>query len=233
MVRFSGLVVEQRWISEIDLNPLLASAERLIALDARVIVYGSDTKEQDLPRTAIRPYPVQYVGGWRWKEGTDVNIRPIRPEDEPMMVAFHERLSERSVYFRYFHTLNLSQRTAHERLTRICFIDYDRGMALVAEKEDPQRGTHQILGIARLTRAHGANEAEMAVRVSDDFQGHGLGTEVLRRLIEIGREEKLERITADILAENRPMQRVCERLGFTLQYDPDDGTVKVEIRLAR
>jgi acetyltransferase len=233
MVRFSRLVVEQRWIKEIDINPLLASAERLIALDARVIVYGNDTKEQDLPRTAIRPYPVQYVGSWTSKEGTAVNIRPIRPEDEPMMVAFHERLSERSVYFRYFHLLNLSQRTAHERLTRICFIDYDRGMALVAEKEDPQTRTHQILGIGRLTRAHGANEAEMAVLVSDDFQGHGLGTELLRRLIEVGREEKLERITADILAENRAMQRVCERLGFTLQYDPDDGTVKVEIRLAQ
>jgi acetyltransferase len=233
LVRFSRLVVEQRWIKEIDINPLLASAERLIALDARVIVYGQDTKQQDLPRTAIRPYPVQYVGRWKSKDGTAVNIRPIRPEDEPMMVAFHERLSERSVYFRYFHLLNLSQRTAHERLTRICFIDYDRGMALVAEKEDPQNGTRQILGVGRLTRAHGANEAEMAVLVSDDFQGQGLGTELLRRLIEIGREEKLERITADILAENRAMQRVCERLGFTLQYDADDGTVKAEIRLTQ
>jgi acetyltransferase len=233
LVRFSRLVVEQRWIKEIDINPLLASAERLIALDARVIVYGQDTKEQDLPRTAIRPYPVQYVGRWASKDGTAVDIRPIRPEDEPMMVAFHERLSERSVYFRYFHLLNLSQRTAHERLTRICFIDYDRGMALVAEKEDPQSGTHQILGVGRLTRAHGANEAEMAVLVSDDFQGQGLGTELLRRLIEIGRQEKIERITADILAENRTMQRICERLGFKLQYDPDDGTVKVEIRLAQ
>ncbi len=233
MVRFSRLVVEQRWIKEIDINPLLASAERLIALDARVIVYGNDTNEQDLPRTAIRSYPVQYAGRWTSKEGTAVNIRPIRPEDEPMMVAFHERLSERSVYFRYFHLLNLSQRTAHERLTRICFIDYDRGMALVAEKEDAQTGARQILGVGRLTRAHGANEAEMAVLVSDDFHGHGLGTELLRRLIEIGREEKLERITADILAENRAMQRVCERLGFTLQYDPDDGTVKVQIRLGQ
>jgi len=233
MVRFSRLVVEQRWIREIDINPLLASAERLIALDARVIVYGNDTKEQDLPRTAIRPYPVQYMGRWTSKEGTAINIRPIRPEDEPMMVAFHERLSERSVYFRYFHLLNLSQRTAHERLTRICFIDYDRGMALVAEKEDPQTGVHEIVGIGRLTRAHGANEAEMAVLVTDDFQGRGLGTELLRRLIEIGRKEKLERITADILAENRAMQRVCERLGFTLGYDPEDGTVKVEIRLAQ
>jgi acetyltransferase len=229
LVRFSRLVVEQRWIKEIDINPLVASEERLIALDARVIIFGQETREQDLPRPAIRPYPVQYVGTWTTKDGTSVAIRPIRPEDEPLMVAFHERLSERSVYFRYFHLLNLGQRTAHERLTRMCFIDYDRGMALVAERENAD-GVHELLGIGRLTRVHGTNEAEMAVLVSDDFQGRGLGTELLRRLLEVGRQEKVERITADILAENRPMQRICERLGFQLKYDAEDATVKVEFR---
>jgi acetyltransferase len=173
---------------------------------------------------------VQYVGTWTTKDGTRVNIRPIRPEDEPLMVAFHKRLSERSVYFRYFHLLNLSQRTAHERLTRMCFIDYDRGMALVAEREISD-GRHELLGIGRLTRVHGTSDAEMAVLVSDDFQGRGLGTELLRRLIEISKREKIERITADILAENRIMQRICERLGFQLKYDPEDATVKVELRL--
>jgi acetyltransferase len=233
MVRFSRLVVEQPWIKEIDINPLLASSERLIALDARVIVYGQETREEDLPRTAIRPYPVQYVGHWTTKDGTSVTIRPIRPEDEPMMVAFHERLSERSVYFRYFHLLNLSQRTAHERLTRMCFIDYDRAMALVAERENPATGEHEILGIGRLTRLHGMKEAEMAILINDDFHGRGLGTELLRRLIEIGREEKIECVVADILAENRTMQRICEHLGFRLTYEPEDGLVKAELRLTQ
>jgi len=232
MVRFSRLVVEQPWIKEIDINPLVASPERLLALDARVIVYDQATREQDLPRTAIRPYPVQYAGTWTMKDGTRVNIRPIRPEDEPLMVEFHHRVSERSVYFRYFHLLNLSQRTAHERLTRMCFIDYDRGMALVAERENPDGG-REILGIGRLTRVHGTGDAEMAVLVSDDFQGRGLGTELIAQLIKIARQEKIERITADILAENRAMQRVCERLGFQLKYDPEDATVKVEMRLAQ
>jgi acetyltransferase len=126
--------------------------------------------------------------------------------------------------------LNLSQRTAHERLTRMCFIDYDRGMALVAERENAD-GVRELLGIGRLTRVHGTNEAEMAVLVSDDFQGRGLGTELLRRLLEVGRQEKVERITADILAENRSMQRICERLGFQLKYDAEEATVKVEFRL--
>ncbi|MBZ5593166.1 MAG: bifunctional acetate--CoA ligase family protein/GNAT family N-acetyltransferase [Acidobacteriia bacterium] len=231
LVRFSRLVVEQPWIKEIDINPLLASSERLIALDARVIVFGQETREQDLPRTAIRPYPLQYEGDWTTKDGTHVAIRPIRPEDEPMMVAFHERLSERSVYFRYFHLLNLSQRTAHERLTRMCFIDYDRAMALVAERENPATGEREILGIGRLTRLHGMKEAEMAVLISDDFHGRGLGTELLRRLIEICRKEKMERMVADILAENRTMQHICERLGFRLTYEPEDGLVKAELRL--
>ncbi len=230
LVRFSRLVVEQPWIKEIDINPLMASPERLLALDARVIVFDQTTREQDLPRTAIRPYPVQYAGTWTTKDGTLIDIRPIRPEDEPLMVEFHHRLSERSVYFRYFHLLNLGQRTAHERLTRMCYIDYDRGMALVAERDNPDGG-RELLGIGRLTRVHGTGDAEMAVLVSDDFQGRGLGSELISQLIKIARQEKVQRITADILAENRTMQRVCERLGFQLKYDAEDATVKVEMRL--
>ena len=231
LVRFSRLVIEQPWIKEIDINPLLASSERLVALDARVIVHGAEMRPQDLPRPAIRPYPVQYVEQWTASDGTPVAIRPIRPEDEPMMVAFHQRLSERSVYFRYFHLLNLDQRTAHERLTRICFIDYDREMALVAERAGGPSGGSEILGVGRLTRTHGTNDAEMAILVSDDFHHRGLGTELLRRLIDIARREEIERITADILTENRTMQRICERLGFRLAYQAEDGAVKAEIRL--
>jgi len=232
LVRFSQLVVEQPWIKEIDINPLLATPDRLVALDARIVVHGPEVTKDQLPRPAIRPYPSRYVYAWTMKDGTRVNIRPIRPEDEPLMVEFHNRLSERSVYFRYFHLLNLSQRTAHERLTRMCFIDYDRGMALVAERENPDGG-HELLGIGRLTRLHGTGDAEMAVLVSDDFQGRGLGSELIAQLIKIAKEEKMERITADILAENRTMQRVCERLGFQLKYDPDDATVKVTMQLAQ
>src|ERR671910_119462 len=101
LVRTSQLVVEQPWIRELDINPLLASPERLIALDARIVLHDPDTKEEDLPRTAIRPYPKQYVSHEELRNGTPVTIRPIRPEDEPLMVRFHETLSEESVYMRY------------------------------------------------------------------------------------------------------------------------------------
>jgi acetyltransferase len=123
LVRFSQLVVEQRWIQEIDINPLLVSPERLIVLDARVILHEPHITEDQLPKLAIRPYPTQYVSSWTLKDGTPILIRPIRPEDEPLMIKFHETLSERTVYFRYFYPMQLSQRIAHERLTHMCFID--------------------------------------------------------------------------------------------------------------
>src|SRR4051794_33977072 len=108
LVRFSQLVVEQPWIKELDINPLLASSDRLLALDARVVVYGSEMTEDKLPRLAIRPYPTQYTGTFKMKDGTVVNIRPIRPEDEPAVAKFHEKLSERTVQLRYFQPMNLT-----------------------------------------------------------------------------------------------------------------------------
>jgi acetyltransferase len=116
LVRFSQLVAEQPWIKEIDINPLLASPDHLVALDARIVLHDPTTPETELPKLAIRPYPLQYVQPWNLKNGQIVIIRPIRPEDEPLMVKFHATLSEQSVYFRYFHLVALKQRTSHDRL---------------------------------------------------------------------------------------------------------------------
>jgi acetyltransferase len=232
LVRFSQLVVEQPWIKELDINPLLASPGRLIALDARVVLHDPGTAEGDLPQTAIRPYPIQYVSEEETPDGERVRVRPIRPEDEPLMVRFHESLSEQSVYMRYFHMMRLDQRTAHERLTRICFIDYDREMALVAERTDPETGQREIMGVARLSRS-GADpaEAEFSVLVGDRFQRRGVGTLLVGRLLEVGRAENLRRITAEILLDNRPMQRISERLGFRLHRDLEEMVVKAELDL--
>ncbi len=225
LVRFSQLLVEQPWIKEIDINPMLASADRIVALDARVVLHGADVPLESIPRSAIRPYPAQYVGGWILRDGRQVTIRPIRPEDEPLMVTFHGRLSERSVYFRYFHLLKLNQRVAHERLTRICFIDYEREMALVAEWRNPTTGEPQILGVGRLTKGHGTGEAEIAVLVADEFQRLGLGGELMRRVIAVASAEHLTRIHGDVLTENAEMIRLGERHGFTVLAKPDDPQV--------
>jgi len=172
----------------------------------------------------LKPYPQHLVKPWLLDDSTEILVRPIRPEDEPMMARFHATLSERSVYLRYFHTLPLDARIDPARLTRICFIDYDREMVLVAERE------HEILAVGRLIREENANQAEFAVLISDQFQGHGLGTELLKRLIEIARADGLDRVTADILGENRQMIEICKLLGFRLEY-AGDSVVKAALDL--
>jgi acetyltransferase len=231
LVRFSELVVEQHWIKEIDINPVLASPERIVALDARVVVYGPEVREEQLPQTAIRPYPVQYVKPGVMKNGEPVLIRPIRPEDEPLLVRLHQALSERTVYLRYFQPLKLSQRTAHERLTRICFIDYDREMVFVVEKKKDD-GSPEIIAIGRLSKLRGSGQvAELAVLVDDRYQGLGLGTELYRRLIAVARDEKLKTVVSTILQENREMRAICQKLGFQMEADLDEGTVKAELQV--
>jgi len=231
LVGFSHLVVEQRWIREIDINPLLASPEGLVALDARVVLHDLQTNPEALPRLAIRPYPSQYEARWRMNNGVEITIRPIRPEDEPLMIRFHQALSERSVYLRYFQALKLSTRTAHERLTRICFIDYDREMALVAEHRNAATGEPEIIAVARLSKLHGVNEGEAAAVIRDEFQHQGLGTELFRRLIAVARDEKLARVVSTILTENREMRGICQKLGFRLHSELEDDTVRAELQI--
>jgi len=233
LVRFSWLVAEQLGIKELDINPLIAGPEGLMILDARVILHGSEVSEDRLPRLAIRPYPNKYVGNWTMRDGSEITIRPIRPEDEPLLVRFHEKLSEETIRSRYFHAMKLGHRTAHERLLRICFIDYDREMALVADHLDPATGTHEILGVGRLNKSHSLQEADLGLIIRDSSQGKGLGIELLRRLIQVGRDEHLSRILADILPENRAMRRLCEKLGFKVVDDPENFTVRAELELEK
>jgi len=171
------------------------------------------------------PYPSQYVSSWTMRDGTHVTIRPIHPDDELMMVKFHESLSDRTVYLRYFTSLSLSRRTAHERLVRICTVDYEHEMVLVAEHKDPQTGGQQILAVARLNQLpsdHPPKEAEIAVLVSDRYQRQGLGTELLRRLIQIGQDRKISRLVAEVLWDNLAMQAIFRSLGFQ-QRLPSEG----------
>jgi acetyltransferase len=217
LVRFSRLVVEQPWIKEMDINPLLASPEKILALDARIVLHDAKTPEAELPRPAIRPYPSQYVSPWKMKDGAQILIRPIRPEDEPAMIAFHETLSERSVYLRYFHMEKLSERVAHDRLIQKCFIDYDREMALIAVRA-LAGGGEEILAIGRLSKNAGSREAEVAVLVTDKYQRQGLGMEIVRRLIVVARDDKLESIEANTLPENIAMRALASGLGFKSEW---------------
>jgi acetyltransferase len=230
LVRFSQLVLEQPWIKEIDINPLLATPDNLTALDARILVHDSNMTPERLPRAAIRPYPAQYVWDWKLKDGTLVTIRPIRPEDEPLIVRFHHTLSERSVYLRYFCSLSLSVRVEHERLVRICFGSYDRGFALVAEHTNPETGQHEVLGVGRFS-AINRGEAEAAVLVSDKWQGKGLGTELLLGVARVAREEKFQRLCGEILRDNLPTQAIFKKVGFKLRATEDPSSVSARLNL--
>ena len=213
LVAFSVMISTLRWIKECDINPLLASDSGFIALDARIVLHDPDTKE--LPRLAIRPYPYEYVTTCTLKNNTTASIRPIRPEDEPKVEAFHKDLSENSVRQRFFAFKSLEERIAHERLVRICANDFDHQIALIAE--DAEAG--HMMGFARLTKVGDGKTADLKMLIGDAYHGQGLGTALIKTLKEIAAKEGITRITATILSENSGMLRLLQKEGFTLIQD--------------
>lgn len=171
-------------------------------------------------------YPEAFREPWKLKDGRLVKIRPIRPEDEAMMVEFHQSLSEQTVYLRYFYYMKLSVRTAHERLARICSIDPKNEMVIVAVIQNPGEEENAIAAVGRLNRYENSNDAEIAALVSDAYQGQGLGSEMLNRLLHIGYQANLDRIYSEILPENRIMQAVNEKLDFPCRHYVEDEMVK-------
>jgi acetyltransferase len=231
VVRFSQLIAGQPLIKELDINPLIASPEKLLALDARVVVYDKSVASKQLARLAIRPYPTKYISQWTTKDGKNITIRPIRPEDEPLLAKFHEMLSDRTVYMRYLHPMQLIERVRHERLARICHGDYNREITLVADFTDPITSERSILAASRLSKMHGENEARFTVLVADPYQGIGLGREMLHRIIEVAKGEKLEQIQADITADNHGFQQMVQSFGFSLIPNADAKMYKAVLRL--
>ena len=147
------------------------------------------------------------------------------------MVKFHGTLSEETVHFRYFGFSKLELRVSHERLTQICFNDYDREIALVAVRQAPDTKEDEIIGVGRLIKVHGVNEAEFAIVISDRFQHQGLGTQLLQLLVDIGREEGVECIFGQILPDNYGMQRVSKKVGFTVSFDRLAEAMRAEMKL--
>jgi len=171
------------------------------------------------------------VSRWTMKNGTHILIRPIRPEDEPSMVKFHEVLSDRTVYLRYFCSMSLAARTAHERLVRICFADPERETVLVAIHIDKSTGEQNIVAVGRLNKLLPKSEAEVAILVSDEYQGRGLGGELLRRLVQAARDQKLDRIFAEMLRDNTTMQVLLKKTGFRLRLFADPRSVSAVLEL--
>ena len=228
IVSFSNLIVDFPEIAEMDVNPLAISHSKAHALDARIIIDKEMLEHlspTQYPHLVITPYPTRYVILWKTLDGTDVILRPIRPEDEPLEHEMLKTLSEDTLKDRFFQVI---KNITHDTLTRFCNIDYDREMAIVAEvKEVEQR---RIIGIGRIIIESDYKKGEYAVVVHDDYQGKGLGYKLLDMLIGIAQEKGLEMIHGIVLTENKRMLEICEALGFTIKHLPE-GISSVELTL--
>jgi acetyltransferase len=225
LVRFSRLLVEQSDIEEVDINPLLASAERVIALDARIVLCPPE-QAGDRPRLAIHPYPNQYTGTFRLRDGREVQVRAIRPEDEPLIIELHASHSEHTLRMRFF---SLVKTLSRDSLIRLCHLDYDREMALVAVQSGGDGP--KILGVSRYYLNPETGDAEFAVVVRDAAQRQGLGRHLLGRLIEVAKERGVRRLVGLILRENAPMLRLTKALGFSEPESVENDVVRVKLGL--
>ncbi len=221
LVNFSQLVADFLEISEIDINPLLATPDRIVALDARIVLAPVDLSEERRPRLAIRPYPNQYIAPWRLSDGTEVLIRPIRAEDEALIVMLFSTFSEHTIRMRFF---SMIKRLTHESLIRLCHLDYEREMALVAIKQAD--GEPLVLGVSRYYLDPGTGDAEFAIAVGDPWQGKGLGYHLMHRLIEVAGQNGVKRLVGQVLRENEGMLRLVKGLGFVITPGDDPAVAE-------
>lgn len=227
LVNFSNLIVDFPEIAEIDINPLAISNGKASALDARIIIDKSYAAAggSTYPHLIIAPYPTKYITPWQLSDGTEVLLRPIRPEDEPAEHEMLSSLSEDTLRNRFF---SVSNDISHEGLIFFCNIDYDRHMAIVAEVRE--NGKNRMIGVARLIMDQDLTSGEVAVLVQDKFQGKRLGSKLVEMLIGIARERGIEDIRADVLTENKKMLNVFGRLGFTT-HPVAGGTSEAVLKL--
>jgi acetyltransferase len=210
LTMLSNIVVDFPEIAEIDINPLVIADGKACAVDARIVI---DTSVLDgkptRPHLVITPYPTRYITPWRLSDGTEVILRPIRPEDEPMEYELLTTASEETLRGRFFDN---KTEISHDMLVRFTNIDYDREMAIVAELTQGKK--RRIVGVARLMGEADRGRGEFAVLVHDDFQGKGLGFKLTDTIIGIAQEKGLREISGYIDANNRRMLRVVSELGF-------------------
>jgi len=213
IMRFSYLVADYPEIEELDINPLLATPDDVIALDARVAVDRTSPAGGVRPYShlAIRPYPEEYVTQRKLKDGAAIKLRPIKPEDEPL---WHELLGDCSTQSRWFRFNYLFKQTTHEMASRYCFIDYDRELAIVAEVEERDR--RKLIGIGRLVADVDHQRAEFAIIVIDRWQGRGVGGMLTDYCLELAKRWGVKQVVAEVAKDNSRMLATFRNRGFAI-----------------
>ncbi|MDB5489727.1 MAG: GCN5-related N-acetyltransferase [Reyranella sp.] len=220
MVRLSQLIADVGEIAELDINPLLVDADGVIALDARIVVHQPQKGQERAARFAIRPYPVELETEIEHR-GEKLRLRPIRPDDEPMLQAFTRRMTPEDVRLRFFGPL---RELSHELAARLTQIDYDREMAFVLlDGKD-------MVGVGRLVADPDFQQAEFALTVASDRQGRGYGELLLRHVLLYGKSRGVKRVIGHVLRENRKMLDLAKQIGFRRESgrsgEPDIRVVK-------
>jgi acetyltransferase len=221
LVKLSQLAADFPEVRELDLNPLLADGNGVLAVDARIAVASIEHSHRGgHPRFAIRPYPKEWEGRHQLKDGMWLVVRPVRPEDEPLYGPFLRAISPEDLRLRFFAPL---KDFSHAFIARFTQIDYARAMALIAL--DPDSG--DMLGVVRLHVGSEGVAGEYAVLVRSDIKGRGLGWLQMQLMISYARTEGLKRIEGQILRDNTTMLTMCRELGFSIRSDPDDAAIVI------
>ncbi|WP_116301938.1 bifunctional acetate--CoA ligase family protein/GNAT family N-acetyltransferase [Alkalilimnicola ehrlichii] len=221
LLRVSDLVSKLPHVRELDINPLVLDETGALAVDAFFSIEKPQDNEERYGHMAIHPYPTSLVGTLELKDGTQITVRPIRPEDAEAEQAFVHNLSQESKYFRFMETLN---QLTPQMLVRLTQIDYDREMALVALHEE--LGREEQIGVARYTLNPDGESCEFALAIADAWQHRGVGRKLMEKLMETAADRGIQRIEGDVLSHNRKMLKLMQRLNFDIRTSQEDYGVK-------
>ncbi len=222
LIRVSEIVCELPQIVEMDINPLVADSNGVIALDCRIVVAHRAPSLVPYSHMAIQPYPTHLVTQLQLADGTNITIRPIRPEDADIEQSFVRKLSPQSKYFRFMQTLN---ELTPEMLVRFTQLDYNRELALIAVME--KAGIEVELGVARYVMNPDGKSCEFALVVADEWQHRGIGSQLMTHLLEAARERGFSSMDGEILADNQKMLELVKGLGFHIRSSEQDSAIKL------
>jgi len=223
--RISEIACELPQVQELDVNPMLVDEDGVVAVDARIVVAAPETSTARYGHMAIHPYPTELEASWQLPDGTDICVRPIRPEDAGIEQDFVQNLSPESKYFRFMQSVD---KLTPLMLARFTQIDYDREMALVAVINQ-HTSDARILGVARYISNPDRQSCEFALTVADAWQRKGVGRQLMQRLMAVARDRGIEIFQGEVLSNNTKMLRLCEQLGFHVAHGEHDPDV-VEVR---